>query len=258
MISMAIKFISVQCPNCLANLNIESGRTYTFCAHCGTKILISNDNEHIYRHIDEARIKEAETERLIRLKEMELKELEEQKKREIAEMKAREEAKAREADQMVRLKEMEIAENDKKRKRILALAGFVVALLFIVVGIIQIHNPNVGYTCLLVGGFIGMFVLVLLVPKTEEKKVSTAPRIVITAAMTNYNGKNVEVMRSVFINAGFTRVQMVPLFDLNLLTRSMQGMVVAISIDKNENIRAGEYYPADAEIVILYHSRPPR
>ena len=69
---MAVKFISVKCPECGANLNIEGDREHAFCTYCGTKILLHNENEHIYRRIDEAGIKQAETERIIRLREIEL------------------------------------------------------------------------------------------------------------------------------------------------------------------------------------------
>ena len=69
---MAVKLISVKCPECGANLNIEEDREQAFCTYCGTKILLHNENEHIYRRIDEAGIKQAETERIIRLREIEL------------------------------------------------------------------------------------------------------------------------------------------------------------------------------------------
>ena len=36
--------------------------------------MLDNENEHIYRHIDEAEIKRAETEQLIKLKELEISE----------------------------------------------------------------------------------------------------------------------------------------------------------------------------------------
>ncbi len=29
-----------------------------FCSYCGTQIIATNENEHIYRHIDEAKIRE--------------------------------------------------------------------------------------------------------------------------------------------------------------------------------------------------------
>lgn len=70
--AMAVEFISVKCPECGANLNIEEDREQAFCTYCGTKILLHNENERVYRRIDEAGIKQAETDRIIRLREIEL------------------------------------------------------------------------------------------------------------------------------------------------------------------------------------------
>lgn len=69
---MAISFVSVKCPECNANLSIEEGRDSFFCTYCGAKVIINNENEHIIRNIDEARIKEAETDRMVKLRELEL------------------------------------------------------------------------------------------------------------------------------------------------------------------------------------------
>ena len=69
---MAVQILSLKCPECNATLNIEGDRTYAFCTYCGTKILLNNENEKIYRHIDEAEIKQAETDRIIRLKQLEI------------------------------------------------------------------------------------------------------------------------------------------------------------------------------------------
>lgn len=71
---MAVEFISVKCPSCGAELSVEHERGITYCNYCGTKILIQNDREHVYRSIDEARIKEVESEQLLRLREMEIEE----------------------------------------------------------------------------------------------------------------------------------------------------------------------------------------
>ena len=48
---MAIKFTSVKCPECGAKTHIEEGRNQAFCSYCGTKILITNENEYIIRHV---------------------------------------------------------------------------------------------------------------------------------------------------------------------------------------------------------------
>ena len=68
---MAIKFTSVKCPECGAALPIEEGRKQMFCSYCGSKIIMTNENEYIHRFVDEAEVKRAETERIIQLKKME-------------------------------------------------------------------------------------------------------------------------------------------------------------------------------------------
>ena len=73
---MAIKLNSVKCPECGATLPIEEGRTQIFCSYCGTKVIVTNENEYIYRHIDEAEVKQAETDRMIKLRELEMEEKE--------------------------------------------------------------------------------------------------------------------------------------------------------------------------------------
>lgn len=84
---MAIKFNSVKCPDCGATLPIEEGRNQMFCSYCGSSIIVTNENEYIYRNIDEAKlkqaeaeIKKAEAEKEIKLKKLEIIE----KKREAA------------------------------------------------------------------------------------------------------------------------------------------------------------------------------
>lgn len=49
-----INLIKLKCPNCGANLEIESSREYCYCTHCGTKMLVNNPHE--FRIIDEAAI----------------------------------------------------------------------------------------------------------------------------------------------------------------------------------------------------------
>ena len=71
---MAIQFNTVKCPECGANLSIEEGREKVFCSYCGTQIIITNENERVYRHVDEARIKEAEVNQTLELKRLELEE----------------------------------------------------------------------------------------------------------------------------------------------------------------------------------------
>ena len=66
---------SCLCPNCNAQISLDENREFGFCQYCGAKIML-DDFRSTHRVIDEARIKEAETERIIRLKELELEEKE--------------------------------------------------------------------------------------------------------------------------------------------------------------------------------------
>lgn len=72
MLTMAVKLTSVKCPECGANLPIEEGRERLFCSYCGTPVIVTNENEKIVRHIDEAKIKRAETDRVIKYGQLEL------------------------------------------------------------------------------------------------------------------------------------------------------------------------------------------
>ena len=64
--------IKLKCTSCGANLSIEEKRDILFCQYCGAKLILDNENEYIYRHIDEADIKRAETEQIVKLKELEI------------------------------------------------------------------------------------------------------------------------------------------------------------------------------------------
>lgn len=68
---MGITVNTIKCPECGADLEYEEGREKMFCSFCGAQIVITNDNEKIFRHIDEAAIKREETDRMVRLKQEE-------------------------------------------------------------------------------------------------------------------------------------------------------------------------------------------
>lgn len=69
---MSISFITLKCPECDAKIDVEEGWDRAFCTYCGAKILVNNENEYIYRKVDEARIKESEAKKSIRLRQLEI------------------------------------------------------------------------------------------------------------------------------------------------------------------------------------------
>ena len=68
------KLIKLKCTSCNANLSIDGKRDFLFCEYCGTILIIDNENEYIHRYIDDADVKRAETEQLVKLKELEIEE----------------------------------------------------------------------------------------------------------------------------------------------------------------------------------------
>lgn len=53
-----ITVTAIKCPNCNAEITEATQSGINFCSYCGAKIMITNENEHIHRYIDEARMRE--------------------------------------------------------------------------------------------------------------------------------------------------------------------------------------------------------
>ena len=221
---MAVNLINVECPQCGAGLNIESNRQFAFCSYCGAKVIINNENEHIYRTIDEAGIKQAETERIIRLK------------------------------------EIEIEEKEKSRSRLFHYLIYGLAAALILFGaIVCIFDESKGILPLMFGLCIGMYTFMFTdMGKDKKKKVSryVAPgQVMITESMRHNSEKNVNEIYAKFNSAGFINVRVVPLNDLNVFTMGKNGQVESVSINGNNRFEEGETYPNNAAVLITYHTK---
>lgn len=69
---MAVNVQSLCCPGCGAPITPIGGEDPKFCQFCGARLAVTNENEHVYRQIDEAELKRADTEKLIQLRQLEL------------------------------------------------------------------------------------------------------------------------------------------------------------------------------------------
>lgn len=75
-----IKMVTLECPKCGASLNADDREVF-FCGHCGAKIMLHNENEHVYhiikestntyRYIDETEIAKIEAEKQVKIMKME-------------------------------------------------------------------------------------------------------------------------------------------------------------------------------------------
>lgn len=76
---MSTKVIETKCPGCGAMVRLDERQKQAFCNYCGSPVTVEDTREFVTRNIDEADLKRAETEQLIRLKELEMQERETKK-----------------------------------------------------------------------------------------------------------------------------------------------------------------------------------
>lgn len=83
-----MRFISVKCPECNAQLSIKNDKSFFYCEYCGTKLILHDNNkliiDHTYRKINEAEVIRANTERYIALEQLKLEKEKRQYARNIA------------------------------------------------------------------------------------------------------------------------------------------------------------------------------
>lgn len=227
---MSIKFTSIKCPGCGATINnIEEDSNETYCPYCGAKILINNENEYVYRNIDEAAVKQAETDRIVKLKQMEIAE-----------------------------KERESNGRIKATKLKLALALGIIGIIFLIIGnVIAVApgDPNSNFYMLAMVGFLMVLGAIYLVVSASKNNHENDPNYVkIPDTVIDYKKKSYQSIEAILKSAGFTNIKCVPLNDLTTGFLKKPDMVESITINDTEVTSGGKRFPRDASVVILYHS----
>lgn len=228
---MAITLNTIKCPECGAKLSVEEGREKLFCSFCGAQIIITNENEHIIHHIDDAEIKQAEAE-----------------------------LKQAETDQIVKMKQLELEEkesNDRARiKRIKVIVSLVLGFIGGISLLIGYGNDSDGF--LMVGMVSLTAILYIWIMNDDGKKSSvhvSDGTIKIPSGIDDYDDKNYKAIETKLKSAGFTNIQCVPLGDLRAGIFKKPNIVESITIDGTniDDIRDERFYP-NVIIVISYHS----
>ncbi len=218
---MSISFVSLKCPECGASLDIEEGRKQLFCAYCGHKIIIQNDNEHIIRHIDDAEVLHAETEQAVKLKQLELEE--------------------------------KLIEDNRK-------ARIVRIKISIVLGAVGLAFSLIGLLADIEGiAITGMIALTILMwmwfivfAKREEMDHVKIP---VPDIVNGYSTRTYEEVRDAFQNAGFTNVVCMPRRDLTFGLINKPTYVSSIQINGGKIKTSGRKFSSDAPVIITYYSR---
>lgn len=221
---MAVKFIAVKCPECGANLQIEEGREHMFCSYCGAKIMMTNDNEYIYRHIDEAEVKQAETERMVELKKLEMEEKE------------------------------RASRNDAKKVKI-KISLVLVAIMLVTIALGYSINAEgllaVGMIC---GLIVAWMWLIDIAKANQERDEKDDGRVRVPNGIIDCEKKNYNVVKTMLEGAGFTNIKCIPLHDLTAGLLKKPDTVESVTINGDSILIPGVKYQPAAPVVISYHS----
>ena len=215
---MGLEVKTVKCPNCGASLSVEEGRKSIFCSYCGSKLQLHDSNEYTVNIRDEAEIKNAETNRIIQLK------------------------------------QLEKAEKENKWRA----SGKLIALAFLVVGVLMLIIAYSGsyHMGLMLGGMICLVAAMLIWQKDEnEFGFGDGDRIKIPDEVTDYEKKSYQTVEALLRGVGFTDVQSVGLGDLTIGVLKRPGRVESITINGKRLNSYGAKAPKDAHIIISYHSQ---
>lgn len=215
---MGIKLNSLKCPECAATISVEEGRTQCFCSYCGAKIAITNENEFVYRNVDEADVKRAET------------------------------------DRTIKLHKMKFHEKMTKTKLVIGIISGILGILFFILGFISDESDSdLSFT--IIGMFLLFASLTSFIGSKDEND-DIEGGIKIPSSVFNYEKKNFAAVQAILLSAGFKNVQCIPLNDLTMGLLKRPGSIESITINGKENYSTSKKFSPDASIIISYHSFP--
>ena len=212
----------IKCPECNASLEYEEGIKVLFCRYCGAKVLIENENEHIYRHIDEAEIKHEETERMVRMRELDMEE------------------KARSLD----------------LKFIIGTVA-ACAILLVLSFIGDAFNIFVLQNCYFLAVVVGIIGFIHYKDKMNFKVNAvnnSAGNIQPALSAEQYIGKDRHFVVKNLKDCGFKDVRAIPLGDLTIGVIEKPDKVESITIGGKSSFKASRWFSPSDPVVIRYHS----
>ena len=199
---------------------------------------MTNENEYTYRHIDEANIKRAETERILRMR------------------------------------ELDIAEHSNSIYKISLIIWFAISLILLIITVALMLSEGTEdmpgfargmlfmfFACApIIGG--GAYVVFGVIPRSERRKeVQRNGGIQFPKSLEPFNQKGYWGTFQVLQSVGFTNVTCINLHDCvysndpGLDWIQNLGKVESISVNGKKIQYGGEYYYPNADIKILYHGR---
>ena len=241
---MAVKYVTIKCPECGANLPIEEGRQAVFCSYCGSQVMVVDENEYKYKyevthhHVDEAKIMRAEAELL----------------------RAKAESEKTAAD--IKLKE-EQAKEDAKRavfSRDIRITAYFAALIFAAISVVRMSSGENSLAAI-AGVAIAITIVAITLSsaraereRNKEIHMLRDGKIKLTGDALSWEDENVSRVRSKFESLGFCNIKIVNLEDLTFGIFKKAGSVECVSINGGKPCEG--WYNVNSKIVIKYHDFP--
>lgn len=222
---------SCNCTNCGANLTVDdNNRDFAFCQYCGAKIML-DDYRSTHRVVDEAKIKQAETEQMVKLKQLEM----------------------AEKDRANREKTLKLK---IKISLILAAVGILMMVIGYMAGSATGDSDSGFYMLSMVGMFplMGAAYIWLFSNNKDKEEPDLGDKAKVPSSIDEFEKKNYSAIEAMLRSAGFTNIKCVPLNDLPMGVLKKPGMVESITINGQTVESGGRKFPCDAMVVISYHS----
>lgn len=222
---------SAMCPSCGANVIIKKdNREFCFCEYCGAKILL-DDYRSTHRVVDEAKLKQIESEHIFRMRELELEEKSRQK--------------------------FETLTN------ILIKIWMVITLLVIVgaviSGLVGDGVMDAAVVLFYIGGPVvggGAYLIFKVLPERElNKAISKRGGIKFPKSLEPFTEQHFETAVTILKNAGLTDVSSVNLHDVKIGLFQKVGNVESVVIDGKSIQSGGKTYFPSTKIIIKYHGK---
>jgi DNA-directed RNA polymerase subunit RPC12/RpoP len=219
-----------KCPECGAEIEIDdTNRDFGFCQYCGAKIML-DDFRSTQRYVDEARIKEDETNRILKIKELEIKE-----------------------------RDKNIARKALKYAGIAAVVGAVLEMIGVY---------SAGSTLLLGALIVAVFSFDKLDDNNEKQKENdnddkvpnengktetvTKIMVILTTDAFNYCGRHYNEVAKSYETCGFKNIRIVNMRDLKFGIFNKIGSVDSVTINGTKPEEKGTY-DIESTVIINYH-----
>lgn len=213
--------LKLECPYCSAPLEYEEGKEQMYCQYCGKKILLIDENSYTFKHIDEAKIRESENNKTIRLKELDYEE-----------------------------------RIERKESRVKYFA-YGIALIMFIAGLLTFEYSGFIGTFLVLGGLLIFHTTYFAIQdRQEEKRIRELNRagLILTNGLSNYKECDYKEVYAKLKSLGFNSIILIPLHDLSFTNLWKNGKVESITVD-SEPMVMNMPYPENGKVEIKYHSK---